>query len=57
MALFVDDAVADRGHRNALQNPDYFKTGVAFCKHNSRYEEMIALAYASTFEISAHGHQ
>ena len=54
-ALFIDDGVADRGHRNALQNNAYNKTGIAFCDHNSQYKNMISFAYATTFSLSDYG--
>ncbi len=55
MALFIDDGVVNRGHRHALQNPNYEKTGIAICKHNSHYKFMVSIAYADRFVINEFG--
>jgi len=34
-SLFIDDGVADRGHRDAIQSKNYFKVGIAYCSHKS----------------------
>ena len=52
MALFIDDGVPDRGHRAALQNPGYTLTGIASCKHNSKYRNLVVFAYASAFTLN-----
>ena len=52
LALYIDDGVMDRGHRNALQNPNYKRTGIAVCKHNSHYKRMVSIAYADQFELN-----
>lgn len=52
VSLFVDDGVADRGHRVAIQSLNYKKAGLAYCPHNSKYYGMVAIAYATQFDIS-----
>jgi uncharacterized protein YkwD len=51
-ALWIDDGVADRGHRRAIMSKEYFKVGIAYCSHKSVYEGMVAIAYATDFEIN-----
>ena len=51
-SLWIDDGVADRGHRSAITNKAYTKVGIAYCPHKSVYEGMVAIAYATSFEIS-----
>lgn len=55
LGLFIDDGVEDRGHRTAIQHPSYNLVGIAYCPHNSQYENMVAIAYSSDFKISAYG--
>jgi uncharacterized protein YkwD len=34
-SLFIDDGVADRGHRRAITSNKYYKVGIAYCSHKS----------------------
>lgn len=52
LSLFIDDGVADRGHRKAIQSSKYNLVGIAYCPHNSQYEGMVALAYATSFTVN-----
>ena len=54
-SLFIDDGVADRGHRTAIQSTKYFKVGLAYCPHKSTYQGMVAIAYATDFVINERG--
>jgi len=36
-SLFIDDGVADRGHRIAIQSTKYNLVGLAYCPHKSDY--------------------
>jgi uncharacterized protein YkwD len=44
--LYIDDGVADRGHRTSIQNKRFKYVGIAYCPHNSKYKGMVAIAYA-----------
>jgi hypothetical protein len=55
ISLFIDDGVKNRGHRNAIQNRNYKKVGIAYCPHNSMYRGMVAIAYATDFKTSYKG--
>jgi len=35
MDLYIDDGVANRGHRTTLMSGKYLVTGIAFCQHRS----------------------
>ncbi len=53
--LIVDDGVADRGHRSAIFDSNYSKTGVA-CGEHSFYGVMCVITYASQYEnLGTHG--
>ena len=54
-ALFIDDGVANRGHRLSLQFKDYYLTGLAYCSHKSSYHGMVAIAYADDFKVNEKG--
>jgi uncharacterized protein YkwD len=54
-SLFIDDGVADRGHRTAIQNKKYNLVGLAYCPHKSDYQGMVAIAYATDFTINSRG--
>ena len=55
ISLYIDDGVLDRGHRSAITNPKYNYVGVAYCPHNSSFEGMVALAYATDFILNELG--
>jgi uncharacterized protein YkwD len=55
ISLFIDDGVSDRGHRTAIRNKKYNKVGICYCSHNSDYYGMVAIAYATDFEINEKG--
>ena len=54
-SLFIDDGVANRGHRNAIQRKNYFKVGIAYCSHKSVYDGMVAIAYATDYVVNERG--
>lgn len=56
-SLFIDDGVKNRGHRLAIQSTRYELVGLAYCPHNSDYFGMVAIAYATGFELNAKGKQ
>jgi len=55
ISLFIDDGVKDRGHRIAIQNEKYELVGLAYCPHKSDYSGMVAIAYATAFDLSEYG--
>jgi uncharacterized protein YkwD len=48
MQLFVDDGVADRGHRTNIMKKDFGVTGVAIGPHKT-YGYQVCLGYAGDF--------
>lgn len=46
--LYIDDGVADRGHRVNMLNPKLELTGMAYCNH-AKYGGMMAVTYAKSF--------
>jgi uncharacterized protein YkwD len=46
--LIVDDDVPDRGHRQAIFNPDYTQAGVAFGPH-PLYNWVCVVDFAGSF--------
>jgi len=54
LQLYIDDGVADRGHRHAMLNPALKLVGMHHCQHRG-YGGMLAVAYAVSFTPSAHG--
>jgi uncharacterized protein YkwD len=55
MGLFVDDGVANRGHRANMWSPNYEITGTAHCAHASDYEFMTDIVYAGGFVMNEAG--
>jgi len=54
--LYIDDGVPNRGHRtNMVENPRFTMVGIAYCKHNSSYGNMIVVKYAGGFVPNAAG--
>jgi len=52
--LYIDDGVADRGHRINMLNPELKLTGMAYCEHAS-YGGMMAVTYAKSFTPNSKG--
>jgi len=47
--LYIDDGVSSRGHRKSIVNPNFTKTGIAYCKH-SITSGMLVATYAGGFK-------
>lgn len=47
--LLIDDGVTDRGHREALLDPRFERTGVA-CGYHARYQNMCVMTYAHDYQ-------
>ena len=54
-ALFVDDGVKNKGHREAIVNRNYDKVGLAYCEHKSELKAMLIIVYAAGFEMKVKG--
>jgi len=52
--LYIDDGVANRGHRVNILKPDFKETGMAVCPHRG-FKKQIVIAYAGSFTPSAFG--
>ena len=52
MDLYIDDGVKNRGHRSTLMSKFASVTGIAFCKHRSKYGTMTDFLYAKSFQIN-----
>jgi uncharacterized protein YkwD len=49
MGLFIDDGVPDRGHRTNMLNSNFGQTGIAFCRHTSKFNFMTEITYTGRF--------
>ena len=51
--LYIDDGVLSRGHRKSMINPNFTKTGIAYCKHSTS-TGMLVITYAGDFTSIGH---
>jgi len=53
--LYIDDGVANRGHRTTQLSSELKLTGMAYCDAEAPFGKMIVVAYAGSFTPSAFG--